>query len=177
MTRTATAVHVCAREEQPCGDQSPGDKRIPEARRGWRAMCVRRRSWLCRAGRLRMAIGDADGHERPRDNERDDPRTRVLPLKLAEPVVAPCCDADCEKENVSGEIAELQTDDVGRRERIGGSRGWRRRRAIALSSQRRYVGTGRGVRGDCERWAEGGAPGAIAEAEDERAPARTRVGR
>jgi len=105
------SVHPGACDEQPCGDESPRYERIPEGVHD-RGPCVSAAK-VCLAGRKDTHCdSNANGHAGPRYDESDDPGARLSPLKLAKPIIAPCCDANREQEDIRCEIAELQPDDV-----------------------------------------------------------------
>ena len=55
---------------------------------------------------------DSDGHGGPGKDERNDPGAGALPVELIEPVMAPGGYAYGEEEDVSGEVAELEAEDV-----------------------------------------------------------------
>ena len=76
-------------------------------------------------------------------------QARLPPLKLTQPIVTPCGNAEREKKCVAGKVPELQADDVHSR---GNNLAYGERGdsdATALTSHQRPAGTGLAVRSTC----------------------------
>ena len=104
-------VHACASEEQPGGDQAPGYERLPERVENSGPCEAAAEAGFAGAVHL-VGVGDADGQAGPRECERNDPRSYLLPLKLPKPIIFPCRNAESEEKGVAGEVSELEADDV-----------------------------------------------------------------
>jgi len=103
-------VHALAEDEQPRGDQAPGDEGFPE---GIEKRVPGQAAGIVGIVRAVQCAGNrADNrHAGPGDDERPDPWTRMIPTELPQPVVTPGGNAHRKEEDIAGEVAELEAKD------------------------------------------------------------------
>src|SRR5271168_1132215 len=104
-------VHALAEDQQPRSDQPPRHKGLPQRIDN---RCPRETTAEVRFARALQCGGCDDGDRQtwPRDNERDNPGTGILPLQLPQPVITPRGNTHREKKDVSSEVSQLQAENI-----------------------------------------------------------------